>query len=171
MVIALLIFLTSCAQAVTHELAGSVSVFDFGYHSNLIIEQAQRLAGGDYYGLPEEERDAVWIEAAGLVRGTPCEEGIEPFPEIRSGAVLQIVDANDVLLGTGTLSGGFVDLLAYPEVQAKVIAVCRFDFDVLDIPDGARYTLRIDDRQLASLTREQLEASKWAVALEVGVQR
>ncbi|NOY55852.1 MAG: hypothetical protein GXP34_07685 [Actinobacteria bacterium] len=167
----LLITLGACAPPVTHDLSGSLAVFDYSYHNDLIVEEAQRLARGDYFGLPEAERDAVWIEAVGLVRGTPCTDGVETFPGIHAGAPVRIMDADGSMLADSALSGGFVDLLPYPDVQAKVIAVCRFEFEVPELADTTGYAILVGDQEPKTFTKPGLEAAGWTVSLEFGVNR
>ncbi|HDK45426.1 MAG TPA: hypothetical protein ENG94_04010 [Actinobacteria bacterium] len=161
----------ACAPPATHDLSGSLAVFDYSMHNDLIVEEAQRLAGGDYFGLPEEERDAVWIEAVGLVRGTPCTDGVEAFPGVQAGTPVRITDAAGTVLADSTLSGGFVDLLPYPDVQANVLAVCRFEFEVPELADTTEYTILIGDEEPRTFSRTALEAAGWAVSLELGVNR
>ncbi|NIA25759.1 MAG: hypothetical protein GWP04_09360 [Gammaproteobacteria bacterium] len=171
LLLVIIILLGSCAPPATHDLSGSLAVFDFSLHNDLIVEEAQRLAGGDYFGLPAEERDAVWIEAVGLVRGTPCGNGVETFPAVHTGTPVRIMDAADTVLGDSTLSGGFVDLLPYPDVQANVIAVCRFEFEVPELADAAEYTILVGDQEPKTFSKAGLEAAGWTVSLELGVSR
>jgi len=161
----------ACAPPATHDLSGSLAAFDYPFHNDLIVEEAQRLAGGDYFGLPEEERDAVWIDAVGLVRGTPCADGVEAFPAIHVGTPVRITDATGTVLADTTLSGGFVDLLPYTDVQANVIAVCRFEFEVPELADTTEYTVRIGDQEPKTFSRTALEAAGWTISLEFGVNR
>ncbi len=171
LLVALVLTATACARPVLHDLSGSVSLFDFSYHSTLITAEAQRLAGGDYFGLPEDERNAVWLDAAGLVRGTPCGEGVGAFPEIHTGTPVQVVDDGGGVVAIGGLLDGFVDLLPYPDVQARAIAVCRFDFEIKDLPDLESYQLLIGQEQPIPFSKARLESQGWAVTIELGVQR
>lgn len=169
--VALVLTATACARPANHDLSGSVLAFDFQYHSNIIVAEAQRLAGGDYFGLPEDERNAVWLDAAGLVRGTPCGEGVGAFPEIHTGTQVQVVNDGGGVVGTGVLLDGFVDLLPFPDVQAKVIAVCRFDFEIKDLPDLESYMVLIGEQQQLFFSKAQLESQGWVMTIELGVQR
>jgi hypothetical protein len=153
--------------APSHDLSGSVSVFDFEFHSRLVLDQAQRLAGGDFYGLPANERDAVWVDAVDLVRGVPCADGVDAFDDVHTDAPVVVTGTNGLILGETALAGGYVDLLPYPDVQAGVLAVCRFEFDIPELANADVYTIRIGTDHSFTVPYP----ADRTVSLEIGVSR
>ncbi len=137
--ILLLLISTSCAPPETVHVDGTVVVFDFLYHYTAVVNQAERLAGVDFFSQPEEARDELWDEALRLTVGQPC-ESIGDFPDVRSDtAVTVLTDGEPV--GSTTLGQGFTDLLE--DQPGHFLVVCRFDFDI-EVPAAERYEVVVD---------------------------
>lgn len=138
LLVSLLLIASSCASPETVTVSGSVAVFDFLYHYDTVVDQAEQLAGEDFFALPEEVRDELWVEALPLTVGRPCTD-IGDFGDIRSGTPVSVGVAG-ATIGSGVLGPGFTDLVE--DEPGHFVVVCRFDFQVA-VPAADRYEVTV----------------------------
>jgi hypothetical protein len=85
---------------------------------------------------------------------------VKAYRDVRAGAPVTVRDTGGRTVGTGRLAGGAAD----PTGRG-----CVFAFSVPALHRATSYTVAIGTRAALSYTRDQLNAARWAVHLNLGL--
>ena len=99
--------------------------------------------------------------------GNPECHGFRGFEDIKVGTTVTVRNSKNEIVGVGSLQNCTIIDQQFDARINQYVGNTHFAFSVPNLPDSPFYSVEVSHRGLQNLSRAELEAKGWTIALSV----